>query len=83
VQARARRGYLALRPEEVPATLSGAAVAPASSARSPGPWPDAIDRWSRLAADMASLAALARDERAAAAAIDEIALLLGEWAAEE
>jgi VWFA-related protein len=31
VQTRARRGYRALRPEEVPATLTGAAVAPAVS----------------------------------------------------
>src|SRR5688572_6136367 len=31
VQTRARRGYLALRPEEVPATLSGAGAAPALS----------------------------------------------------
>ena len=31
VQTRARRGYLALRPEEVPATLSGSGAAPALS----------------------------------------------------
>jgi VWFA-related protein len=36
VQTRARRGYLALRPEEVPTTLTGDAVAPAVSAAQGG-----------------------------------------------
>src|SRR6185295_797876 len=36
VQTRSRRGYLALRPEEVPSTSSGAGAAPALSAAQSG-----------------------------------------------